>query len=281
LTILDQKDQNGQFVKATLFYADILGFSEMSARPGARRALEQLSDIARLLSSEDSLARYLQRPIWRARYGLSDSIFLVGDDPVEVSAATAEFFFNLAFYNASQGMPVLIRGAITFGEIRETEAVFPETARKNLVGEAVVRAVNLEKSGIKGPRLLISKEVAGTLKRSKLKPLMDTTAEAETELLWPLPPDISLANEHLIGDVVSRAVRLALDAHRGRKSFDHYLAYLDLCLRSLLRLKRHSPKAAHAITREVIESRRSALDRLFARAEYTGSRRVLDNLMSR
>lgn len=250
------------WMKSALFYADILGFSALAARPGARHALEQLADVAHLLSTEDSLAKYLQRPVWRARYGLSDSMFLVGDDPVEAAAAAAEFFFNLAFYNASQGAPVLMRGAITFGEVRETRALFPETARNNVVGEAVVRAVQLERSGARGPRLLIAGEVARYLRSSKLKALPDMTTDGG-ELLWLLPPDISSANGLLIGDVAAAAVRLALSAARKREAFDHYMAYLDLCLRSLLRLKRRVPEAAAvAIRRAAIKERRDALDRI-------------------
>src|SRR5208282_5242284 len=133
-------------MEAAVFYADILGFAQLATRPRARGALEQLSDVAHLLSTEDSLAKYLQRPVWRRRYGLSDSIFLVGDDVIEASAAAAAFFFNLAFYNATQNVPALMRGAITFGEVRQTRGIFPETGKENVVGEAVIRAVKLERS---------------------------------------------------------------------------------------------------------------------------------------
>lgn len=256
-------------MKAAVFYADILGFSGLAVRPGARRALEQLSDVAHLLSTEDSLARYLQRPVWRARYGLSDSIFLVGEDPVEACAAASEFFFNLAFYNASQGVPVLMRGAITFGEVRQTRAIFPDTARKNLVGEAVVRAVQLERSGVKGPRLLVSGEVAQYLRKSKLEPLLVRTKEGVGELLWLLPSDISGADQEtdglLIGDIAAGAVRLVLSARRNTPAFAHYMGYTDLCLRSLLTLRRYVPKAAEvAIRKAAIKKRSSSLRRLFA-----------------
>jgi class 3 adenylate cyclase len=282
--MIDLLDQNGQLeMKAALLYADILGFSTTAARPGARRAVEQLSDVAHLLSTEDSLARYLQRPVWRARYGLSDSIFLVGDRPVEACAAAAEFFFNLAFYNASQAVPVLMRGAITFGEVRQTRAIFPGTALKNLVGEAVVRAVRLERSGAKGPRLLVSGEVARYLKESKLKPLLDEAREGAGELLWLLPPDISDANGLLVGDIAAGAVRLALSARRSSAAFEHYLAYMDLCLRSLLRLRRHLPEEADvAIRKAAIKKRRAALNRVFVSRgdEFRTARQVLSRLLN-
>lgn len=249
-------------MKAAIFYADILGFSALAGRPRARGAVEQLSDVAHLLSTEDSLARYLQRPVWRRRYGLSDSIFLVGDDAIKASAAAAEFFFNLAFYNAKQNVPALMRGAVTFGEVRQTPGIFPETAKENVVGEAVVRAVQLERSGGKGPRLLISPEVARALKSSKLNSLLDTTREGVRELLWLLSPDISLTDGLLVGDVVAAALRLALGPTARREAAPHHVAYLDLAMRSLLRLKRYDPEAAEvAIKKAGIRKLRDRLDR--------------------
>jgi len=48
-----------------------------------------------------------------------------------------------------------------------------------VVGEAVVRAVQLERSGPKGPRLLVSAEVAKALKKnSPKKHLLDIHAES-------------------------------------------------------------------------------------------------------
>jgi hypothetical protein len=254
-------------MKAIVFYADILGFSKLARRPRARGALEQLSDVAHLLSTEDSVAKYVQRPVWRRRYGLSDSIFLVGDDAIQAPAAAAEFFFNLAFYNATQDVPTLMRGAITFGEVHQTRGIFPETAKENVVGEAVVRAVQLERSGAKGPRLLISPEVAQALKQSRLSPLLDSTREGVLELLWLLPPDVSLTDGLLVGDVVAAAVRLALSPSR-REAAPHHIAYLDLAMRSLIRLKRYDPEAAEvAIRKAAIKKLRDRLDRALNRPE--------------
>jgi len=53
----------------------------------------------------------------RALYGLSDSIFLLARDAADACLAGAEFFFNLAYYNATEELPVLMRGSITFGEV--------------------------------------------------------------------------------------------------------------------------------------------------------------------
>jgi len=83
-------------MKTAVFYADILGFSIAATEPGAGRALGQLSDVAHIPWTEDSLAKYLQRRVWNARYGLSDSIFLLARDAADACLAGAEFFFNLA-----------------------------------------------------------------------------------------------------------------------------------------------------------------------------------------
>jgi len=253
---------------ATVLYADILGFSISAAEPGAARALDQLSDVAHILSTEDSLAKYLQRPVWTARYRLSDSIFLVADQRLSACRAAAEFFFNLAFYNASQEIPVLMRGALAFGEVRKTRPMFPETGRGNLVGPAVVRAVQLERSGPKGPRLLVSPEVAEGLKRdAALNRLLDHQGGI-SELLWLLPGDIAGAEGLLIGDVASAACRHALSTPPASAAWPHLAAYADLAVRSLLRLKQHNREAARiAIAKASIDVLRDRLIRLFDRAE--------------
>ena len=85
---------------SAVFFADVLGFSALSRVANATPAVDALSDLASIFSTQSSVARYLQAPAWRRRYGLSDSIFLVADDPMEACAAAAEIFFNLAFYNS-------------------------------------------------------------------------------------------------------------------------------------------------------------------------------------
>jgi hypothetical protein len=253
-------------MKTAVFYADILGFSIAATEPGAGRALGQLSDVAHILSTENSLAKYLQRQVWNARYGLSDSIFLLARDAADTCLAGAEFFFNLASYNATEELPVLMRGSITFGEVRKTRPIFPETAKGNVVGEAVVRAVQLERSGPKGPRLLVSAEVAKALKKnSSKKHLLDIHAETN-ELLWLLPEDLALAEGLLIGDVAGAACRLALSAGPTSAALPHLAAYADLAIRSILRLKQFNPDAARiAIRKSSIDVLRNRLTRLYDR----------------
>jgi hypothetical protein len=255
------------WMKATVFFADILGFSTLARLPRAIPALEALSDVARLLSKDHALAQYLQCPVWHQRYSLSDSIFMVGSEPVAAAAAAAEFFFNLAYYDATQNIPVLMRGALTIGEVRRTRPVFPETAKANLVGEAVVRAVRLENIGVKGPRLMVSKEVADCLKSSSTKWLLDRTSEGPYELLWLLPPEAAVTNGLMIADVARAAIRLALSAASDRDGgAAHYVSYLDLVVRSLLRLKSRFPEVADMVVEKaLIRKLAPRLRRAFAR----------------
>ena len=155
LTILVYLSKMVNRMIRTVFFADVLGFSNMSVEEGAVAAVDALSDLATLLSEEHVVARYLNRFAWEARYALSDSVFLTGESPVKVCVAAAEFFFNLAYYNTSRECPVLLRGAIAEGEVRYTPSIFP-TATSNLVGAAVVEAVTLERLELRGPRLFVT-----------------------------------------------------------------------------------------------------------------------------
>jgi len=174
---------------SVVFFADVLGFSALSRVANAAGAIDALTDLATIFSTQNSVARYLQAAAWRRRYGLSDSIFLVADDPIAACAAAAEILFNLAFYNSQAEDTVMLRGAIAMGEVREIGPLFPETAIANLVGEAVARAVKLEGCGAKGPRLLVSDEVVGALPAEFASWMLDRTGEGPAELFWPLPPD--------------------------------------------------------------------------------------------
>jgi hypothetical protein len=232
----------------TVFFADILGFSNASRDPGAPDAIDALSDVANIFSHQHQVARYLQPSIWQGRYGLSDSIFLLADDAERACAAAVEVFFNLAFYNSGSGNPVLMRGAITRGEVREIGPLFPETATGNLVGEAIVRAVELEKCGAKGPRLLVSEEVVTALANTTLSDWrLDCSPGDPSELLWLLPPDPSQVSELMIGDVCRSAADGLIQHAQDPQAVDHYVAYVDLVTRSLLRLRQRNPTAAATV----------------------------------
>jgi len=184
---------------------------------------------------------------WAHRYGLSDSLFLVAEDPITACSAAAELFFNLAFYNREFPEAVLLRGAITLGQVRPAPPLFPETASANLVGEAVVRAVMLEKAGTKGPRLLVSTEVANALEGERASWLLEPLGDAY-ELLWLLPPDPSATHPELVGAVAETAVGLFLRHGSEEHVADHYLGYLRLALRSLLRLRQDDAASAAIAT---------------------------------
>src|SRR5436305_13092910 len=121
----------------TVLFADVLGFGNLARAPGATGAKDALSDVAYLLATDDELVQFLRQPVWKERYGLSDSIFLVAEDPVSACAAGAELLFDLAYINHSAETPVLIRGALAQGEADQVKPIFPESAKFNLVGEAV------------------------------------------------------------------------------------------------------------------------------------------------
>ena len=229
-----------------VFYADLLGFANLTtAGPGP--AVDALSDLAAIFSHASDLASFLQAPTWTRRYGLSDSIFLVSDDPGQACAAAAEIFCNLAFYGGANGNSPLLRGAIAHGEIEEIGPLFPETASYNLVGEAVVRAVRLEQSGAKGPRLLLAPEVRDALQAgapSGPSWLLDSDGSID-ELLWMLPPEPRDLEPLTIADVARAAANVLQRASAGSSAASavaHALAYVDLTARALHRLLEREPK---------------------------------------
>jgi hypothetical protein len=221
-------------MSGVVFFADVLGFATLS-KSDAGSAERALDDVALLFSDQDEITRLLQvGSPWTARYGLSDSIFLIADDDAAAAAAAAQFFFRLAFLNASVHERVLMRGALARGEVRKRGPIFPESAHGNVVGEAVVKAAMLEKSGAKGPRLLLDDSVASKLAGSAVEWLLDDT-EGPKELLWTLPPDPSDRDISHLRPVVEAAVDAFLSAPE--KEAEHYVAYIDLVLRALARLR--------------------------------------------
>jgi len=273
-----------------VFYADILGFSDLSDINGAGPAMGALLDVSNVISDNDDLARYIDRDNWLCRYALSDSIFLVSKNAVEACTAAAEIFFRLAFLNASHEdailmQSVLLRGGISCGDFQEVDPLFPETAKGNLVGNAVVRAVKLERASPTGPRLFISEEVATSLEETDLDGvawIVDHAGEGPAELLWILPPDPSESNGTMIGDVCDAAVRLFNRySNRNDKVGIHYAGYLDLVVRSLEKLIERNPEQAlFAITRASFErvgseSKSETVKRFISDFDLTGRLRLL------
>jgi hypothetical protein len=250
----------------SLFYADVLGFGALARTPGAGGAADALSQIAYLFS-QDELVRFLGGAPWTARYGLSDSLFLVADDPVAAGATAAELFFHLAYVSHVAPAPVLLRGAVAIGEVREVGPIFPETATANLIGEAVVRAAGLEKEGPKGPRLLLADEAAAAW-RASVQPedwLLDQNA-GQAELLWLLPPDPATANGLLVGEVCRMIFRLAGEHGANPRFGYHYLGFLDLAARSLQRLLEHRPEQGEtALRTSGFQAARPGLEQVLTR----------------
>jgi hypothetical protein len=248
-----------------VFFADVLGFAALSLTD-AGSAERALDDVALLFSNQDEITRLLQvgNP-WTARYGLSDSIFLVAENDVAAAAAAARFFFQLAYLNASVRERVLMRGALARGEVRKRGPIFRESATGNVVGEAVVKAAMLEKSGAKGPRLLVDDAVAAQLSVSSVAWLLDDT-EGPKELLWILPPDPNDVDISHLRPVVEAAADAFLSAPDNVA--EHYVAYIDLVLRALVRLRTVDSNMAAALVQS-FDSKAVAhrLDHLVSRRE--------------
>lgn len=84
----------------------------------------------------------------------------------------------------------MIRGGLTQGPMRHTlSLLYPTDCQGNLVGAAVVDAVNLERSG-RGPRLFVSNHFAYLVfqqDRGLAEWILKSTSKTEVwEVLWPL-----------------------------------------------------------------------------------------------
>jgi class 3 adenylate cyclase len=230
----------------TVFFADILGFSTMS-RTDVAAAERALDDIEMLFSDHDELSAYLQiGSPWTKRIGFSDSILLLAEDPIAACAAAAEFFFRLAYLNASAAQrAVLMRGAITAGDVRVRAPLFAESAKFNAVGAAVAEAAALEKSGPKGPRLLLSSSVADVLRQNEMGDWLLDESDGTPELLWLLPPDRRHVDGTMLRPVCVAASELFMAAPDS--AIEHYAAYVDLLVRSLARLETIDPTKAGSL----------------------------------
>jgi len=251
-------------VDSLVFFADVLGFSELSRQGASSGAARALDDIALLFSDHQEIAQHLNAGSpWTERYGLSDSIVLLALDPVAAVTAASEFFFDLAWLNvATPEQRVLMRGSITRGDVKKVPPIFKETGTANVIGEAVVRAVLMEKSGAKGPRLLIDDGVAHAIADAPCAWLIDR-AESIPEVLWLLPVDPTgdLFRLRAIAEGIVRSFLAAEGA-----AAIHYVAYVDLLIRSLTRLRQHREQEALALVTRI------HLDAIEARLEDILSR---------
>jgi hypothetical protein len=122
-----------------VFYADLLGFSELPMSA----AITALEDLATALQRHHWGGK--EHAGWKGRYGLGDCIFLTHADPVWALSEAVELVANLATLTLGSEFPVLLRGALAFGETQHLASVFAPERREavNLAGQAVVEAVRL------------------------------------------------------------------------------------------------------------------------------------------
>lgn len=223
-----------------VFYFDVLGFRHMAGGT-ADAAIDTLSDLAEILRIPEIFNR---TEAWSHRYALSDSVFLTRPDPAEALRHASELVFNLVQLNATIGEPILVRGALAFGEVRHLKGIFLATDEPaNLVGPAVVEAVTLtEAYGLKGPRIFLSDALAGAIARSEPDlgewQLRPTSAPGVWEVLWILPPEPSqfVQDELVVNNLCMLALRL-LRQNGGHPLYGaHYREFVSLAGRCIERV---------------------------------------------
>lgn len=235
----------------TVFYFDVLGFRQKSRGRG-EAAVDALTDLASLLGTA-AIAHLTGG--WAHRYALSDSVFLTHEDPATAVRQAAVLFFNIVNLTLDGGAPLLgrkepageepllVRGALAEGEVRHLKGIFLESASPaNLVGQGVVDAVALEQnSGLKGPRILISEQLARKLPPDQADWLLrPTSAHGVWEVLWLLPPDTAgfSGDEMCVKNICDRALRLLAKEGGDPVHGAHYREFLLLAVRSIERMKR-------------------------------------------
>ncbi len=181
---------------------------------------------------------------WQGRYALSDSVFLTHSDPLQAVHLAGDLVSNLTTLNLEADDPVLIRGAIAFGEVRHLQGIFLQSSEPaNLVGDAVVEAVALETShDLKGPRIFIPEQLLQRVREGDPVlaswQLSRTSVPGVWEILWLLPPNPGdlPANEDAIADLCRLALRL-LGTKGGDPRFGaHYREFLLLAVRCIDRI---------------------------------------------
>jgi len=196
----------------TVFYFDVLGFRQL-AEGSAQGAVDALSTLAEVLQSP---AIVQQTEQWNHRYALSDSVFLTQADPVQALRQASDLVFNLVSLNLMKDNPVLLRGALAYGEVRHLKGIFLSSNEPaNLVGDAVVEAVALEHAGeMKGPRIFLSERLAQTIAATDhalaewlLRPTMTPSV---WEVLWLLPsvPAEFSQDERVVKDLCDLSLQL-------------------------------------------------------------------------
>lgn len=144
--------------------------------------------------------------------------------------------------------PALFRGGIAFGDVQRLEVPIVLDGRlaksRNLSGKAVVEAANLEREeGLKGPRILCSKEFVSNLDKEARRfigPRFDMPGSDETakhyELYWPMAIFEEGADLLSCWDGFLRAAMNLWKFSIGHPAEVHYFAFAKLLVKSAMRM---------------------------------------------
>ena len=205
----------------------------------------------------------------------SDSIFISGEDPSMFAMQLGHFVLNCFRFTARHYMqpedranptrvtipeigrdpkghlvtnktqvnyfPTLFRGGISWGEVVPI-SLFGIVQRNpveiaNLAGKAVVEAVGLE-SKVKGPRIIITKDLFGRLNDGAKVYVHETEIKGYYELLWPgcqyiLSNGVGEVNS--FNELFIPAVNL-WRAHNHTPFSEHYFRFVELVVLSSIRV---------------------------------------------
>ena len=223
---------------AAVFFFDVLGFSAR-IRQDTASAVDALSDLAAILSADEIFARTAR---WEHRYALSDSVFLTHREAATAVRLAGDLMFNLTTFGLAQGRPTQVRGGLAFGEVAHVRNVFLTEAHEpaNLVGPAVLEAIELEKAG-KGPRIFLARELVARVRTTDaalVRWLIREEPGQAPELLWLLPvtgPETFSGDEEWIAQVCAAAVRLYEQHGNEPEAGVHYEEFVLLAARSIAR----------------------------------------------
>ena len=143
--------------------------------------------------------------------------------------------------------PVLFRGGIAYGEVIETQPMSmfngQKTACNNLIGEAIVRAVGMEKV-LKGPRLVFEQSVYDQLNdeaKIYVRPVPEQEFAGCYEILWPAMGYV-LENRDTFTQEINHFYELFTPAYnlwkyyKGGSVAVHYERFLELIVASAVRI---------------------------------------------
>ena len=271
--------------KYAVIYLDLLGFRDHVGEDyeaatdllsnfhdvlETRRRNERLQPLSSL--SEGPVKRLAERHAsdsFNYFIPMSDSVFILSEDPDRVAAQLStflleSFLFVAHAYDSSNVIqqpvtdmhitelgtverhscqenwyPPLFRGGIAYGEVEvvQTPAIFngKQACIHNVIGPSVVQAVSLEQSGLSGPRILCDHEFVRHLQRPARNYIR---REGNAwELLWPgfnyFEDDDDELESYKLKKLFDPAFYL-WQYFSGKPPERHYQAFLELTVRSHL-----------------------------------------------